>query len=72
MTAPAALGFIGIGLMGRPMALRLLGAGHRVTVWNRSRDKLAPVLARGAAAAKTPPAGGGPNPGPRARGRPTW
>ena len=56
MTAPAALGFIGIGLMGRPMVLRLLDAGHRVTVWNRSRDKLAPVLARGAVAAETPAA----------------
>ena len=56
MTAPAALGFIGVGLMGRPMVLRLLDAGHRVTVWNRSRDKLAPVVARGASAADTPAA----------------
>jgi 3-hydroxyisobutyrate dehydrogenase len=56
MTVPAALGFIGTGLMGRPMILRLLDAGHRVTVWNRSRDKLAPVLARGATAADTPAA----------------
>ncbi|MBM3368728.1 MAG: NAD(P)-dependent oxidoreductase, partial [Betaproteobacteria bacterium] len=29
--------------MGRPMTLRLLAAGHEVVVWNRSRDKLAPV-----------------------------
>jgi 3-hydroxyisobutyrate dehydrogenase len=42
------LGYIGIGLMGRPMTLRLLAAGHEVTVWNRSPDKLAPVLAKGA------------------------
>ena len=33
------LGFIGIGLMGRPMTLRLLAAGHEVAVWNRSADK---------------------------------
>ena len=48
------LGFIGIGLMGRPMVLRLLAAGHEVTVWNRSRDKLAPVLAQGAKEAASP------------------
>jgi 3-hydroxyisobutyrate dehydrogenase len=47
------LGFIGIGLMGRPMTLRLLAAGHEVTVWNRSREKLAPVLEKGARAAAT-------------------
>lgn len=48
------LGFIGIGLMGRPMTLRLLAAGHEVAVWNRSRDKLQPVLERGARAADSP------------------
>jgi 3-hydroxyisobutyrate dehydrogenase len=42
------LGFIGIGLMGRPMVLRLLAAGHEVAVWNRSRDKLGPVVEKGA------------------------
>lgn len=56
MSERPALGFIGVGLMGRPMALRLLDAGYRVTVWNRSRDKLAPVLARGAVAADSPAA----------------
>jgi len=50
------LGFIGIGLMGRPMTLRLLAAGYAVTVWNRSRAKLAPVLDRGATAAESPAA----------------
>lgn len=48
------LGFIGIGLMGKPMCLRLLAAGYQLTVWNRSRDKLAPVTAKGARAAATP------------------
>jgi 3-hydroxyisobutyrate dehydrogenase-like beta-hydroxyacid dehydrogenase len=48
------LGYIGIGLMGKPMALRLLAAGHEVTVWNRSRDKLAPVVEKGAKAAASP------------------
>ena len=48
------LGFVGIGLMGRPMTLRLLAAGHEVAVWNRSRDKLGPVLEKGARAADSP------------------
>jgi 3-hydroxyisobutyrate dehydrogenase len=50
------LGYIGIGLMGKPMCLRLLGAGYALTVWNRSRDKLAPVTARGASIADSPAA----------------
>lgn len=33
------LAFLGIGLMGFPMARRLCEAGHEVHVWNRSRDK---------------------------------
>lgn len=44
------LGFIGIGLMGQPMTLRLLDAGFKVNVWNRSRGKLAPVVEAGAVA----------------------
>jgi predicted dinucleotide-binding enzyme len=31
--------FCGLGNMGRPMAARLLGAGHRVTVWNRTAGR---------------------------------
>jgi 3-hydroxyisobutyrate dehydrogenase len=50
------LGYIGIGLMGKPMVLRLLAAGHEVTVWNRSKDKLKPVLEKGATAADSPAA----------------
>lgn len=50
------LGYIGIGLMGKPMTLRLLDVGYRVTVWNRSRNKLAPVVERGAIAADSPAA----------------
>lgn len=44
------LGFIGIGLMGQPMTLRLLEAGYTVRVWNRSPEKLRAVLAAGALA----------------------
>lgn len=42
------LGFIGIGLMGKPMTLRLLEAGFHVNVWNRSPDKLISVTHAGA------------------------
>ena len=48
------LGYIGIGLMGKPMVLRLLAAGHELTVWNRSPDKLAPVVTKGANAVASP------------------
>lgn len=40
--------FIGLGRMGQTMVHRLLDAGHEVTVYNRSADKLAAVLERGA------------------------
>lgn len=42
------LGFIGIGMMGKPMTLRLLAAGYKVNVWNRSADKCAAVRQAGA------------------------
>ncbi|MDK2778629.1 MAG: NAD(P)-dependent oxidoreductase [Pseudomonadota bacterium] len=45
------IGFIGMGLMGTPMTLRLLAAGFAVSVWNRSRDKTAVVAAAGAVVA---------------------
>lgn len=45
------LGFIGIGLMGAPMALNLVRAGTPLVVWNRTRERLAPVVAEGAAEA---------------------
>jgi len=56
MTGKPRLGFIGAGLMGKPMSLRLLAAGYALTVWNRSRDKLAPLTAKGAHAADSPAA----------------
>jgi len=42
------VGFIGLGLMGRPMALRLIQAGHRVHVWSRRRASMQPLLEAGA------------------------
>ncbi|NMG14922.1 2-hydroxy-3-oxopropionate reductase [Aromatoleum bremense] len=42
------VGFIGLGLMGRPMALNLIRAGHRVHVWSRRRESMQPLLDAGA------------------------
>jgi len=50
------LGYIGLGLMGSRMASRLLAAGHELTVWNRSREKLEPLAAQGARVADSPAA----------------
>lgn len=48
------LGYIGLGLMGLPMTRRLLAAGHKVSVWNRSQAKLAEAVQSGAQAAAGP------------------
>ena len=42
------IGWIGIGRMGLPMVTRLLKAGHKVTVWNRTRAKAEPLAKLGA------------------------
>lgn len=42
------LGFIGMGIMGKPMALNLLKAGFSVSVYNRTREKTADIAAKGA------------------------
>ncbi|OMB80689.1 NAD(P)-dependent oxidoreductase [Mycolicibacterium conceptionense] len=42
------IGFIGLGNMGAAMAANLLSAGHEVTAYNRSPDKVAALVARGA------------------------
>lgn len=48
------IAFLGLGQMGTPMAGRLLNAGHHVTVWNRTPERTAPLVERGALAAATP------------------
>ncbi len=45
------VGFIGLGQMGAGMAANLLAAGHQVTVYNRTPQKAAPLVAQGAQAA---------------------
>lgn len=47
------IGFIGTGLMGAPMARRLLGAGFSLAAWNRDASKAAPLAAEGARVAGT-------------------
>lgn len=42
------IAFLGIGLMGKPMALRLLAAGHELTAFNRSIDKAEALRTHGA------------------------
>jgi 2-hydroxy-3-oxopropionate reductase len=45
------IGFVGLGIMGRPMALNLLRAGHVLTVWARRPAAMTPLLEAGAKAA---------------------
>ena len=53
MSSPR-IGFIGLGLMGRPMAMNLLKAGHSLTVWNRTSSRARELVAAGATLAKNP------------------
>ncbi|MFN4062999.1 NAD(P)-dependent oxidoreductase [Parazoarcus communis] len=48
------VGFIGLGLMGRPMALNLIKAGHTVHVWARRRESMQPLLEAGAGDCSSP------------------
>jgi 3-hydroxyisobutyrate dehydrogenase len=48
------LGYIGTGLMGAPMTARLLAAGYDVSIWNRSAEKMKPLVGKGATAAASP------------------
>jgi 3-hydroxyisobutyrate dehydrogenase/2-hydroxy-3-oxopropionate reductase len=50
------IGFIGLGIMGQPMALNLLEAGHKLTVYNRTGSKAEPLKQAGAQVASTPAA----------------
>ncbi|HEX9363301.1 MAG TPA: NAD(P)-binding domain-containing protein, partial [Candidatus Dormibacteraeota bacterium] len=37
------LAFVGLGLMGTPMATRLVEAGNDLTVWNRTAERTRPL-----------------------------
>ena len=48
------IGFIGLGQMGHAIAGNILAAGHELTVWNRSPDKVDDLVAGGARLACSP------------------
>ncbi|GAA2542755.1 MULTISPECIES: NAD(P)-dependent oxidoreductase [Streptomyces] len=48
------VGFIGLGVMGRPMALNLARAGTPLVVWNRTAARCAPLRDAGAEVAQSP------------------
>ncbi len=48
------IGFIGLGVMGKPMATNLLKAGYPLTVWNRTRSKMKDLVVMGAYGASSP------------------
>ena len=50
----ARIAFLGLGAMGARMAARLIGAGHEVTVWNRTPERAAPLVEFGARSVPTP------------------
>jgi 2-hydroxy-3-oxopropionate reductase len=48
------VGFVGLGVMGRPMARHILSKGYRLTVFNRSRGAVDELVAAGATAGEHP------------------
>ncbi len=48
------LGFVGLGIMGRPMVKNLLKAGYEVVVWNRSEPGIQDTVGAGATRAESP------------------
>jgi 3-hydroxyisobutyrate dehydrogenase len=48
------IGVAGVGRMGAAIAAHLVEVGHEVTVWNRTADKVSPLVDAGATAAGTP------------------
>ncbi|MBS1800550.1 MAG: NAD(P)-dependent oxidoreductase [Acidobacteria bacterium] len=50
----ANLGFLGLGIMGGPMAKHLIDAGHAVALWSHNAEKATRLAAKGGTACKTP------------------
>ena len=48
------VGFVGLGIMGRPQALNLMKAGHAMAVWARRRESMQPLADAGATACAGP------------------
>ncbi len=54
MAERTVVAWLGTGLMGAPMAARLLRQGHVVRVWNRTAEKTVPLAEQGAVVTTTP------------------
>lgn len=54
MKSPLTVSILGLGEMGRALADALLGAGHAVTVWNRTPGRAGRLVERGAIEAQNP------------------
>ncbi len=50
------VGYIGLGIMGKPMAGHLLASGLQLSVWNRTRSKAAELDSAGALVLDSPAA----------------
>ncbi len=48
------IGFIGLGIMGKPMAMNLIRAGFPLTVYNRTASRMTPLIEAGAQSAESP------------------
>ena len=53
---PTSIAFVGLGIMGRPMASRLMEAGHSLRVHARRHESMAPLEEQGAQACTSPSA----------------
>jgi 3-hydroxyisobutyrate dehydrogenase-like beta-hydroxyacid dehydrogenase len=53
-SSKAKVGLIGLGLMGQPIGMNLLKAGHTLTVWNRTSSRAGSLVALGAKLATSP------------------
>ena len=54
ISSKSRIGFIGLGIMGQHMSAHLLAAGYPLAVYNRSPDKAAALVAKGAVACANP------------------
>ncbi|MEM4489047.1 MAG: NAD(P)-dependent oxidoreductase [Desulfurococcaceae archaeon] len=54
METKLTVGFIGLGMMGRPMAMNILKKGYPLVVWTRTREKVREFVEQGARVAETP------------------
>ncbi len=52
MNNKKSIGFIGLGIMGKPMAKNILKAGYKLAVFNRTKSKMAELTAAGAYSCK--------------------